>query len=136
METLGRLCRFGGVGGLVFAVDFALIWLFQRVLPPLAAVSLAYGLAVTLHFLLNKLWVFEARQPVAGRELGRYGLTVLACWAATVGVVGAALHTVTASVLLAKALALPPATLLGFLLMRRFVFPPASAAAGSGPGKD
>lgn len=134
-ETFGRLVRFCGVGGAVFAFDFTLIWLFQRVMPPLAAVSLAYILAVTLHFLLNKWWVFEARQPVSGGELVRYALTVLACWAATVTVVWAALRAVTENVFLAKALAIPPATLLGFVLMRRFVFPPRPAGGGSGRGK-
>lgn len=114
--------RFGVVGVLVFGIDFAAIWLFKQFLPRLAAVSLAYFLAVSVHFGLNKWWVFRAQEKVRGAELARYVLTVVVCWLCTVMVVWLALRFVTNNVFVAKLFAMAPATLLSFLLMRRFVF--------------
>lgn len=114
--------KFGAVGAGVFALDFAALWVFQQFLPPLLAVSVAYFIAVGAHFCLNKWWVFQSRTAVQGAELARYALMVAACWICTVTVVWLALQSVTASVFAAKALALPPTMILGFVLMRRFVF--------------
>ena len=127
---VARLFRFCVVGGVVAGFDFSLVWLFVRVLPPLGAVALAYLLAVALHFCLNRWWVFAAADAPASRQLPRYALTVAACWLCTVGVTVLALATFTANVFVAKILALPCATLLGFFLMRGFVFrrPPSSGA--------
>ena len=114
--------RFGIVGIFVCGVDFAALWLFKQVVPRLIAVSIAYFLAVAVHFLLNKWWVFESKTTVRTGELGRYVLTVIICWLCTITVVWLALSFLTKNVFVAKALALVPATLMSFLLMRRFVF--------------
>ena len=115
--------------------DFSLIWLLIWVMPRLAAVAVAYLLAVALHFGLNRWWVFAATASPAANQLKRYALVVAACWACTVGVTAFALATVTANVFVAKLAALPCATLLGFFLMRGFVFRPLSGAA-SGQCRD
>jgi putative flippase GtrA len=75
-----------------------------------------------MHFCLNRWWVFAAADAPAARQLPRYVLTVAACWLCTVGVTGLALAFITTNVFVAKAVALPCATLLGFFLMRGFVF--------------
>jgi len=121
-STWHRFIRFGLVGGVVALFDFAWIWVFLLFLPRLAAVAVAYLLAVSLHFCLNRWWVFAAADAPARGQLGRYGLTVVACWASTVGITAFALATMTANVFIAKTLAIPPATLLGFFLMRGYVF--------------
>jgi putative flippase GtrA len=110
------------VGALVFGVDFAALWLLQKFLPRLVAVSLAYFLAVGVHFCLSKWWVFGAQTNVRATEVKRYVLTVVVCWICTVGVVWLALRWVTTDIFVAKLLAIPPTTMLSFLLMRRFVF--------------
>jgi putative flippase GtrA len=114
--------RFCVVGTLVAGVDFGALWIFQRFLPQLIAVSLAYFVAVATHYALNKWWVFRAQPNVRAMEVARYVLTVLVCWLCTVGVVWLALRFATNNVFVAKLLAIPPATLLCFVLMRRFVF--------------
>lgn len=114
--------RFGFVGALVFGIDFGALWLFKQFVPRLVAVSLAYFLAVAVHFSLNKWWVFRAQANVRGMEVARYVFTVFVCWLCTVGGVWLALRFATNNVFVAKLLAIPPATLLSFLLMRRFVF--------------
>ena len=114
--------KFCAVGLLVAGVDFGALWLFQNYLPRLAAVSLAYFVAVAAHFALNKWWVFRAVANVRAPEVARYVFTVFVCWLCTVGVVWLALRLATSSVFVAKLMAIPPATLLSFVLMRKFVF--------------
>jgi putative flippase GtrA len=122
-----QFVRFCVVGAVVLALDFTLIWILHHFLPSLVAVSIAYLLAVAAHFLLNRYWVFRAGGLPLGGSLLRYSLALAACWASTVSLVWLSLHTVTEQVLVAKAIAVPPTTLLGFLIIRFYVFrPPAS----------
>ncbi|HXG47791.1 MAG TPA: GtrA family protein, partial [Methylomirabilota bacterium] len=100
----------------------ALIALFVLFLPRLAAVAAAYVLAVFTHFQLNRRWVFDGARTPAGAQFRRYVLVVAVCWGCTVGVTALALAGLTDNVFLARAAAIPPATVLSFLLMRGFVF--------------
>jgi putative flippase GtrA len=119
---IGSAFRFSVVGAVVAGFNFALLWLFTRIVPELVAVAIAYVLAVALHFTLNKLWVFGSRTTVRGGEVWRYVLTVVICALCTSTAVWFAFRFVTKNVFVANILALVPATLLSFLLMRRFVF--------------
>jgi putative flippase GtrA len=114
--------KFCVVGALVAGVDFGALWLFHLFLSELLAVSLAYFVAVATHYGLNKWWVFRATAKVRAGEVVRYVLMVIVCWLCTVGVVWLALRFVSSNIFVAKLLAIPPATLLSFVLMRRFVF--------------
>jgi putative flippase GtrA len=121
-QVLARLLRFAGVGGLVFVVDFALVYILGKVLAPLLAVSVAYILAVCVHFTLNKWWVFGARTRCDTRELLSYSATAALCWGCTVLCVKATLGSFTHNLLVAKLAAIVPTMVLGFCLMRFFVF--------------
>jgi putative flippase GtrA len=110
------------VGATVAAIDFSLLWVLSRWLPPLIAVSIAYLTAVSCHFLLNKMWVFRCSRPDYAKQVAQYALGVAACWLTTLGIVRLSLSTITENILLAKLIAVPPATLVGFLMLRFFVF--------------
>jgi putative flippase GtrA len=110
------------VGGTVAVVDFTAVWLLGHLLQPLAAVSIAYFVGVTCHFLLNKFWVFRCRRSDYVRQLMKYLTVVLSSWLTTLLTVQLCLSTVTHNILLAKLFAVPPATLVGFVLMQFFVF--------------
>jgi putative flippase GtrA len=118
-----RVIYFLIVGALVCGVDFGTLSVLKRLLPTMAAVSIAYAAGVSTHFCLNKWWVFESRTPVNFREVTRYLLMVLVCWLCTVAVVWAMLHLFTNNVYIARTAAIPPATIAGFLLLKSFVFP-------------
>ena len=91
-------------------------------MPTVVAVSIAYLTAVAAHFLLNRSWVFSDQPGELPSQAWRYALTVVTCWLSTVLIVALALQWWTSQVLLAKMLAIPPVALLGFLLMKGFVF--------------
>ena len=121
-ETIGKGIRFGLVGGFVCLVDLAMLWLFSRFTPPVVAVSVAYFIAVTVHFCLNKWWVFRNQSTAVGLQVLKYALTVAACWLCTVAVFSLSLRWVTMNIFIAKIIAVPPTTLLSFVMMRWFVF--------------
>lgn len=130
MILLKKAVRFCFVGALVFALDFALIWLLQQIVPVMVAVSTAYLIAVATHFCLNKWWVFHSRQSAAFLELKRYVVSVALCWLTTLVLVASALAYLTSNVYLAKLIALVPTTLLSFMLLKTYVFPGGQTAGG------
>ena len=103
-------------------VDFSTVWWLSHFLQPLISVSIAYFVAVTCHFLLNKFSVFQCRRNDYVRQLLQYLTVVLSCWLTTVLIVQLCLSTITHNILLAKLFAVPPATLVAFVLMQLFVF--------------
>jgi putative flippase GtrA len=121
-ERFFRFLRFCTVGVTVAAIDFSLVWLLSGRLPPLVAVSIAYFTAVCCHFLLNKMWVFQCRRNDYIRQLIQYFAVVIASWSTTILIVHLCLSSFTTNVLIAKLYALPPATLVAFVLMQFFVF--------------
>jgi putative flippase GtrA len=121
-ERIHRLVRFCVVGGTVAVVDFSIVWLLSHFLQPLISVSIAYFVGVTCHFLMNKFWVFQCRRSDYGRQLMQYFTVVLSSWLTTVAIVCLCLSTITHNILVAKLFAVPPATLVAFVLMQLFVF--------------
>jgi putative flippase GtrA len=117
-----RFLRFCTVGATVAAIDFGLVWLLSSRIPPLAAVSIAYLIAVCCHFLLNKMWVFRCRRSDYVRQLIQYLAVVVASWMTTITIVHFCLSSFTTNVLIAKLFAVPPATAVAFFLMQIFVF--------------
>jgi putative flippase GtrA len=121
-ERVFRFVRFATVGASVAVIDFSCVALFSRLLPPLVAVSIAYFIGVTCHFLLNKFWVFRCRRKDYAKQLVQYGGVILNNYIITVVVVQICLSTFTSNVLIAKLCAIPCATACNFLLMQLFVF--------------
>jgi putative flippase GtrA len=121
-ERIFKLVRFCTVGGTVALIDFSMVFIFSRFLRPLVAVTIAYFIGVTCHFLLNKFWVFRCQRSDYIRQLLQYAVVVGTSWLITLGVVHVCLSTFTSNVLIAKLCAIPCATLSGFLLMQMLVF--------------
>jgi putative flippase GtrA len=121
-ERIFKFVRFCTVGSTVALIDFSMLFIFSRFLPPLVAVTIAYFIGVTCHFLLNKFWVFRCRRSDYLRQVLQYSTVVGSSWLITLGVVHLCLSTFTSNVLIAKLCAIPCATLSGFLLMQMIVF--------------
>lgn len=120
--TVQKGLRFCLTGGFVSGVDLAMLWLWSRFTPPLVAASAAYVIAVTVHFCLNKWWVFEQRADPVGAQLLKYLVAVALCWLCMAAIFSLALQFVTPGIFTAKLIALPPTTALAFVLMRFVVF--------------
>ncbi|MDB6032995.1 MAG: GtrA-like protein [Verrucomicrobiales bacterium] len=122
LEHSARLFRFGCVGVVVFGLDSSLVYVLGKKLPPIVAVSIAYFLAVCLHFCLSRWWVFGSKTACTLKEVLSYAMTATLCWCCTVLCVQAALAWLTDNLLLAKMAAVVPTMALGFCLMRLVVF--------------
>lgn len=123
-QRLVHLVRYCTVGITAAVIDFSLVWILSRWLSPLFAVSVAYITAVSCHFLLSKIWVYRCNRRDHFRQIGQYALCIIGCWLSTLGVVKLCLSTITTNILVAKLIAVPPATLVGFVVLRFFVFAP------------
>ena len=121
-DRVTRFARFCTVGGFITCLDLLLVALLSQWLPPFAAVSLSYLIVISCHFSLNKFWVFRCSREDYLRQIIQYLLSAFLTWLTTICVVKLTLGWITSSVVVAKILALPPATLVGFLVMRLFVF--------------
>jgi putative flippase GtrA len=121
-ERVFRFVRFATVGTSVAMIDFGSVAVLSRLLAPLVAVSIAYFIGVTCHFLLNKFWVFRCRRRDYAKQLLQYGAVTLNAWIITVVAVQVCLSTFTSNVLIAKLCAIPCATICNFLLMQMVVF--------------
>ncbi|MEY2407790.1 MAG: GtrA-like protein [Verrucomicrobiota bacterium] len=121
-DTLGKAFRFCLTGGFVCCVDMAMLWVWSRFTPPRVAVSIAYLIAVGVHFCLNKWWVFQNRSGAARVQVVSYAITVGACWLCMFVLFLLSLRFLTSNIFVAKLIALPPTTMLSFVLMRFFVF--------------
>jgi putative flippase GtrA len=117
-----RFLRFATVGASVAVIDFSGVAIFCRLFPPLIAVTFAYFIAVSCHFLLNKFWVFRCRRSDYAKQLIQYSGVILTNWVITIVVVHSCLSTFTSNVLIAKLFAIPCATICNFLLMQLVVF--------------
>ncbi|HYZ72458.1 MAG TPA: GtrA family protein [Chthoniobacterales bacterium] len=114
--------RFATVGASVAMIDFGSVAVLSRLSAPLVAVSIAYFIGVTCHFLLNKFWVFRCRRKDYSKQLLQYGAVTLNSWIITVVAVQVCLSSFTSNVLIAKLCAIPCATICNFLLMQLVVF--------------
>jgi putative flippase GtrA len=121
-EQIFRFLRFATVGASVAVIDFSSVAVLSRVLAPLVAVSVAYFIGVTCHFLLNKFWVFRCRRKDYAKQLVQYGAVIFNNWLITLLVVQICLSTFTSNVLIAKLCAIPCATMCNFVLMLLVVF--------------
>ena len=121
-ESAHKILRFCLTGGFVSGIDLAMLWLWSRFTPAPVAATAAYLIAVTVHFCLNKWWVFQNRGETNDAQIVRYVLTVGACYLCMITSFSMALRFVTSNIFISKLIALPPTTALGFLMMKWFVF--------------
>ena len=97
------LIGFVAINGFTFAVDLTLLGLFDQLLevPHPVAISVGYGVAFTLAFVLNRWLNFHAHGRV-GSEVGRYAVVVTLNYAVLVLGMGGGLAALGVPVLLAR----------------------------------
>lgn len=117
LQVLMKLCA---VGAMTAVVYFSALWIGMHciVLHYLYAVSIAYLLATTFHFLMNRRFTFQATDGQHVEQLTRYlilcflnyGITVLMVWLAVahwalspyVGSLGAIFATINTNYFLGR----------------------------------
>ena len=117
-----RFLRFLTVGGCAAVVDFGALGVLRGWIPPTAAFSSAYVAGAVTHFLLNKHWTFRcARADLAKQVLEYLGVISITYLVQLAGFkVGLVLFK--QNIYLAKVIAVPPGTIVGYFLLKMHVF--------------
>lgn len=121
-ETQVRFLRFLVVGGLAAIVQLVGLALFRRGLSPNLAFTLSFALSTATHYSLNRLWALPSERHDAARQLGEYLATAGLSYLVNLSLFRLCLSVIGLSVMWSAAVALPPSTLVVFLLLNYRVF--------------
>jgi putative flippase GtrA len=125
-----RLVRFLVVGGCSAVVDFSTLWMLNGRLAPTVAFSCAYVVGIVTHFLLNKYWTFHCVRTDLLKQVMEYLVVLLITYLVQLVCFRAGLAVFHQNIYLAKVVAIPPSTLVGFCLLKIRVFREAAVALG------
>ena len=118
-----QLLRYCTIGGLVFLVDIGLYAaLLRTALPLWAAVTIAYCVAVCIHFALNKYWNFRKHDRPIQDQASTHVFVVGFCLLTTIAVVGTLVTYLGVNPLVAKVVAVAVNVPIGFLGVRYLTF--------------
>lgn len=121
-ETQKRAARFLVVGGTSFAVQVATMKLFSRALHTDVAFTLGFLCSTTTHYLLNRFWALRSARTDSWRQFREYLGTVAISWVINIGVFHLCLDVIGLEKTWATAVAVPPSTVVVFLLLNYRVF--------------
>ncbi len=120
-ENRIRLLRFLTVGGTAYAVQWTTMKLFAPHLAENLAFTLSFLCSSATHYTLNRFWALPSLRRDSWRQFGEYLMTVGLSW-----VINFAMYHLCRGLGLGKlwstAIAVPPSTLVVFLLLNFRVF--------------
>jgi putative flippase GtrA len=117
-----ELAKFLAVGAISAAADFTVLYVVSRFAGPATAFLAAYPVGAAVHFSLNKFWTFGCLRRDYARQIFQYGATVFATFLVQSVVYAVVVRLSEGNVLLAKACAIPPSTLVCYVLLKFGVF--------------
>ena len=121
-ETQVRFLRFLTVGGVAALVQFATLAVCKRWLAPDIAFSCSFFCSTATHYLMNRFWALPSDRRDAWRQLVEYLATAALSYLVNLTLFKFCHGPLGLGVLLSAALALPPSTLLVFLMLNYRVF--------------
>lgn len=73
-DLLCKFVKFGIVGFSGMIVDYAFLYLFKEIFacPAWLALALAFIIAATSNYMLNRLWTFRSKEQQVGQEYLRF----------------------------------------------------------------
>lgn len=125
-----RFLRFLVVGGTAALVQLSTLALCKRLLPPDGAFTVSFVLATATHYTLNRFWALPSGRRDSLRQLGEYLATAGISYVINLGLFRLALSVIGLGVVWSAVAALPPSTLVVFLLLNYRVFRHGRAGAG------
>jgi putative flippase GtrA len=117
-----RFVRFCIVGGLAASIDAGGARLLINFLPKLFVLGLSYVCACIFHYIFSKRWTFQDQQGVTTQQVTVYVGANIITLVINTSLSLLFLDLFHQNIVLAKLFALPLTSLVGFLLLRSFVF--------------
>lgn len=121
-KTHSRFIRFIVVGGTAYVVQ----WLTMKLFAPWFATNIAFTLSficsTTTHYSLNRFWALPSVRTDSWRQFGEYLATACLSYVINFGLFRLCIDVFGLGKLWATAIAVPPSTLVVFLLLHFRVF--------------
>lgn len=121
-QTGFRFARFLVVGGTAYAVQ----WLTMRFFAPLFATNIAFTFSficsTATHYSLNRFWALPSTRHDSWRQFGEYVVTAALSYAINLALFRLCLDVFGLGKLWSTAIAVPPSTVVVFLLLNFRVF--------------
>lgn len=121
-ETLPRLVRFLTVGGTAYAVQWTTMKVFAPRMKENVAFTLSFLCSSTTHYLLNRFWALPSSRIDSWHQFAEYLGTVGLSWLINFGLFRLCRDVFRLGKLWATAIAVPPSTLVVFLILNYRVF--------------
>jgi len=121
-ETRVRFFQFLTVGGIGAIVQFGSLAILKNLLRPNLAFSLAFALSVASHYSLNRFWALRSHRRDSARQLVEYLCTVAVSYLINFSVFRLCFAGLGFSVMVSAVCAVPPSTVVVFLLLNYRVF--------------
>ncbi|HET7535311.1 MAG TPA: GtrA family protein [Candidatus Didemnitutus sp.] len=120
--TQVRFLRFLVVGGVSAAVQFSTLWLWSRWFAPVVAFSLSFACSTSTHYTCNRFWALPSERTDSGRQFGEYLGTVGISYLVNLLTFKFCQGILGMDVMWAAFCAIPPSTVVVFLLLNYRVF--------------
>lgn len=120
--TSFRLARFLVVGGTAYAVQWTTMKLFIAWFPENLAFTLSFLCSSATHYTLNRFWALPSSRRDSWRQFGEYAGTVALSYVINFAMYHICRHGFGLSKLWSTAVAVPPSTVVVFLLLHLRVF--------------
>ena len=121
-ETQVRFARFVVVGGGSAAVQFGLLAVLKGRMGDTLAFSLSWMLSTTTHYLANRFWALPSGRHDPAKQLGEYLFTIAVSYMINTAAFVACQRFLGLGLMWATFWAIPPSTVVVFLLLNYRVF--------------
>lgn len=121
-ETQVRFWRFLTVGGVSYVVQVATIALFRLWMGSDLAFTLSFICSTTTHYLMNRFWALPSERRDSAKQLLEYLGTACVSYVINIGVFKLCHNILDLHAILATAIAVPPSTVVVFLILNYRVF--------------
>ncbi len=121
-ETRLRALRFLAVGGGSALVQFAVLAWLKTWLSATLAFSLSWVISTATHYLANRFWALPSARHDAAKQFGEYLVAVALSYIINVAAFKLCHDVIGISVMWAAFWAIPPSTVVVFLILNYRVF--------------
>lgn len=133
-ETQLRLVRFLAVGGGSAGVQFVVLALLQGRMSETLAFSLSWVVSTATHYLANRFWALPSGRHDAAKQFGEYLVAVALSYVINLGAFKLCTDALGLGVMWAAFWAIPPSTVVVFLILNYRVFRARGAETKSSRG--
>jgi len=127
-ETQVRFLRYLAVGGSTAVVQFSTLAGLKALLSPVPAFSCAFAIATSFHYACNRFWALKSKRTDTRRQLIEYLCAIAVSYLINVCIFKFAQGILHLGVMWSAVVAVPPATVVVFLLLNFHVFHPTRGA--------